>query len=214
MGQVNVTINDKHYRMACDDGEEAHLAGLAERLNESIEALRERFGEIGDQRLTVMAAITFADQAAEAQRRIAHLEHQLSEAENARLAAREPPRDQGSIIVVLATDAPLDHRQLRRVATRAAAGIGRTGSYYGHGSGDIALAFSTAWTVPHAAPTPILEQPVLAEPLLEGLFEAAAEATEQAIVDALFSAETVTGFDGHVRHALVDIAPDWASLPG
>ena len=89
MGQVNVTINDKHYRMACDDGEEAHLAGLAERLNESIEALRERFGEIGDQRLTVMAAITFADQAAEAQRRIAHLEHQLSEAENARLAARE-----------------------------------------------------------------------------------------------------------------------------
>src|SRR3954463_4094444 len=48
MVQVNVTINDKHYRMACDDGEEAHLAGLAERLNASIEALRERFGEIGD----------------------------------------------------------------------------------------------------------------------------------------------------------------------
>jgi cell division protein ZapA len=89
MVQVNVTINDKHYRMACDDGEEAHLAGLAERLNASIEALRERFGEIGDQRLTVMAAITFADQAAEAQRRIAQLEHQLTEAENARLAARE-----------------------------------------------------------------------------------------------------------------------------
>src|SRR4051794_31019211 len=89
MGQVNVTINDKHYRMACDDGQEAHLAGLAERLNASIEALRQRFGEIGDQRLTVMAAITFADQAAEAQRRIAQLEHQLAEAENAQLAARE-----------------------------------------------------------------------------------------------------------------------------
>jgi len=116
--------------------------------------------------------------------------------------------------VVLASDAPLDHRQLRRIATRAAAGIGRTGSYYGHGSGDIALAFSTAWTVPHAARTSILEQPVLAEPLLEGLFEAAAEATEQAIVDALFRAETVTGFEGHVRHALLDLAPDWASLPG
>jgi D-aminopeptidase len=131
-----------------------------------------------------------------------------------RVAAREPPKDQGSIIVVLASDAPLDHRQLRRIATRAAAGIGRTGSYYGHGSGDIALAFSTAWTVPHATLDAVLEQSVLAEPLLEGLFEAAAEATEQAIVDALFSAETVTGFDGHVRHALVDIAPDWASLPG
>jgi D-aminopeptidase len=131
-----------------------------------------------------------------------------------RVAAREPPRDQGSIIVVLASDAPLDHRQLRRLAMRAAAGIGRTGSYYGHGSGDIAVAFSTAWTVPHAARTSILEQPVLAEPLLEGLFEAAAEATEQAIVDALFRAETVTGFEGHVRHALLDLAPDWASLPG
>ena len=129
-----------------------------------------------------------------------------------RVAAREPPRDQGSIIVVMATDAPLDHRQLRRLATRAAAGIGRTGSYYGHGSGDIALAFSTAWTVPHAAPSAVLQQPVLAEPLLEGLFEAAADATEQAILDALFRAETVVGFDGHVRFALQEIAPDWATL--
>ena len=118
-----------------------------------------------------------------------------------RLAARDAcapaQRDQGSIIVVLATDAPLDHRQLRRVATRAAAGIGRTGSYYGHGSGDIALAFSTAATVPHEPPHPVSEMRVLVETGLEPLFEAAAEATEQAIVDALFAAETVTGFAGH-----------------
>ena len=53
---------------------------------------------------------------------------------------------------------------------------------------------------------------MLAEPLLERLFDAAAEATEQAIVDALFSAVTVAGRDGHVRRALLDVAPDWATL--
>ena len=134
-----------------------------------------------------------------------------------RLAGRAQPtatpeRDQGSIIVVLATDAPLDHRQLRRVAMRAAAGIGRTGSYYGHGSGDIALAFSTATTVPHDTPHPVRETLVLVESGLDPLFEAAAEATEQAIVDALLAAETVTGFAGHTRYALADLAPDWREL--
>jgi D-aminopeptidase len=121
-------------------------------------------------------------------------------------------RDQGSIIVVLATDAPLDHRQLRRVATRAAAGIGRTGGYYGHGSGDIALAFSTAATVAHAPREPVATREILDETLLETLFEATAEATEQAILDALFHAQTVTGFRGHTRYALTDIAPDWRDL--
>jgi D-aminopeptidase len=129
-----------------------------------------------------------------------------------RLQQRGTQRDQGSIIVVLATDAPLDHRQLRRVAMRAAAGIGRTGGYYGHGSGDIALAFSTASTVAHAPAEPVATRAVLAEALLETLFEATAEATEQAILDALFQAETVTGFRGHTRYALTDIAPDWRDL--
>jgi len=129
-----------------------------------------------------------------------------------RLAGMAPQRDQGSIIVLLATDAPLDHRQLRRVATRAAAGIGRTGSYYGHGSGDIALAFSTAQTVPHEPSAHTLTRTVLAEPLLEALFDAAAEATEAAIVDALFAATTVTGYAGHIRYALTEIAPDWAEI--
>jgi D-aminopeptidase len=128
-----------------------------------------------------------------------------------RTANPVPPRDQGSIIVIVATDAPLDHRQLRRVAMRVAAGIGRTGSYYGHGSGDIALAFSTAATIPHQAP-PLLSCRMLSEPLLETLFEATAEATEAAIVDALFEATTVTGFRGHVRYALTELAPDWESL--
>jgi D-aminopeptidase len=129
-----------------------------------------------------------------------------------RLATQHPQRDHGSVIVVLATEAPLDHRQLRRVAMRAAAGIGRTGSYYGHGSGDIALAFSTAYTIPHAPATTVLSREVLIEPLLEGLFDAAAEVTETAIVDALFAATTVTGFEGHTRYALRDVAPDWAEI--
>ena len=128
-----------------------------------------------------------------------------------RLASPAPQRDSGSIIVILATDAPLDHRQLRRVATRAGAGIARTGSFYGHGSGDIALAFSTAQTVAHEGPSVQAFQ-TLTEPLLDPLFEAAAEATEQAIVDALWSAETVTGFRDHVRRALIEVAPDWTAL--
>lgn len=132
----------------------------------------------------------------------------------ARAAADLATRDQGSIIVVLATDAPVDHRQLRRIATRAAAGIGRTGSYYGHGSGDIALAFSTAATVPHYSPPPAHVTRALVETDLEALFEAAAEATEHAIADALLSATTVTGYAGHTRYALADIAPDWADLVG
>jgi D-aminopeptidase len=129
-----------------------------------------------------------------------------------RLEGNPPQHDRGSVIVVLATGAPLDHRQLRRVAMRAAAGIGRTGSYYGHGSGDIAVAFSTAAIVPHESREPVQMRPALTEPLLESLLDAAAEATEQAIVDALFAATTVRGFMGHVRYALPDVAPDWATL--
>ncbi|HZP21299.1 MAG TPA: cell division protein ZapA [Bauldia sp.] len=78
MAQVNITISGKTYRMACDDGQEPHLLALGEKLNSTIEQLRERFGEIGDQRLTVMAAITMADQHSEAERRIEEAEGQVS----------------------------------------------------------------------------------------------------------------------------------------
>jgi len=123
-----------------------------------------------------------------------------------------PQEDQGSVIVVLAIDAPLDHRQLRRVALRGAAGIARTGSYFGHGSGDIVVAFSTAERVPHVAVGTVQSRRCLVETELEPLFRAAADVTEQAILDALFSATTVTGFAGHKRVALSEIAPDWATL--
>jgi len=126
--------------------------------------------------------------------------------------AEEPGPERGSIIVLLATDAPLDARQLTRVARRAAAGLARTGSNYGHGSGDIALAFSTAWRVPQQADEPIPVVALLHETALDGFFQAAAEATEQAILHALFAATSVSGRDGRKRHALTDLAPDWRAL--
>ena len=128
-----------------------------------------------------------------------------------RVAAKQT-MEQGSVIVVLATDAPVDARQLRRIAFRASAGIGRTGGVFGHGSGDIAIAFSTSSRVAEGVTPAIAMRPTLAEPLLDPLFDATAESTEQAIVDALFSATTVVGHDGHVRHAFVDVAPDWEAL--
>jgi D-aminopeptidase len=132
------------------------------------------------------------------------------------LAARKahrasPEPEKGSIIMLIAVDAPLDARRLRRVSMRAAAGLARTGSVYGHGSGDIALAFSTAYTLAHDAPTHTLP-PLLADSQLDSLFQACADSVEQAILDALWSASTVQGRDGHVRLALREAAPDLPNL--
>ena len=116
--------------------------------------------------------------------------------------------EHGSIIVVLATDAPLDARQLRRLALRAAPGIARTGSNFGHGSGDIVVAFSTARTLARTAPG-TAERHRTADDALDSLFDAAADATEQSIIHALFAAETVEGRAGHVREAITARMPDW-----
>jgi cell division protein ZapA len=89
MGQVNVTISGKTYRMACDDGQEEHLESLGRQLGETIEILRGQFGEIGDQRLTVMAAITLADRYSEAERRVVQLEAEVTGLEEARAAIAE-----------------------------------------------------------------------------------------------------------------------------
>ncbi|TBW35921.1 cell division protein ZapA [Siculibacillus lacustris] len=74
MSQVSVTINGRVYRMACEDGQEAHLQGLAQKLDDLIHTLRGSFGEIGDQRLTVMAAVMTMDEQDELQRKIRSLE--------------------------------------------------------------------------------------------------------------------------------------------
>ncbi|AEK60428.1 P1 family peptidase [Collimonas fungivorans] len=114
--------------------------------------------------------------------------------------------EMGSIIMIIATDAPLDARQLGRLATRCGIGLGRTGSIYGHGSGDLALAFSTAQTVPHRSDSALRQSACLHDNLLDPLFEAVVDSTEQAIVNALFAAESVSGRDGHRRLSLRDAA--------
>lgn len=93
MAQVNVTISGKTYRMACEDGQEDHLTGMAAKLNASIEQLRQRFGEIGDQRLTVMAAITMADRQSETERRLRQVEAEIASLEEARAAVVEREAD-------------------------------------------------------------------------------------------------------------------------
>ncbi|POF31129.1 cell division protein ZapA [Roseibium marinum] len=80
MAQITVTINGKSFRMACDDGEEDRLMGLSKRFDGWITELRGAFGEIGDQRLTVMAGIMATDQLSELEKKIAGLEEELSEA--------------------------------------------------------------------------------------------------------------------------------------
>ena len=122
-----------------------------------------------------------------------------------RPAKRGDDPEKGSIIMLLATDAPLDARQLRRLALRAGAGLARTGSVFGHGSGDIALAFSTAYTLPHLPERPMPALAMLHETRLDPLFHAAADATEQAIIHALWHAEPVRGRDGHKRCTLREI---------
>ncbi len=91
MAQVAVTINGRTYRMACDDGEEERLIGLGKRFDSCINQLRSSFGEIGDQRLTVMAGVMVIDQLSELERKTQGLAAELAalKAENARLAASE-----------------------------------------------------------------------------------------------------------------------------
>lgn len=119
----------------------------------------------------------------------------------------------GSIMIILATDAPVDSRQLGRIAHRVPVGLGRTGSYLSHGSGDFVIAFSTAnpmattWSVGDAGAPPrdaVRTVQTLAEEsaALDTLFRATAEAVEEAVVNALFAAEAVVGRDGHRREAL------------
>ena len=129
-----------------------------------------------------------------------------------RLKSSTPTSEKGSIIMVLATDAPLDTLQLGRLAKRCGNGLARTGSNFGHGSGDIALAFSTANRLPWPEPATPLTLSRLPDTQLDPLFQSAAEATEQAIIHALFHAETLCGRDDHLRPCLLDILPDWASL--
>jgi D-aminopeptidase len=115
--------------------------------------------------------------------------------------ARRGGDDAGSIIIVVATDAPLLPHQMKRLARRASHGLARTGSLSGNGSGDIFIAFSTA--NPQAGETKhTVNVTMLPNDEMDGIFLATVEATEEAIVNAMVGAETMTGFEGHKVMAL------------
>lgn len=109
---------------------------------------------------------------------------------------------EGSICIVIATDAPLNSLQLTRLAKRAALGLARTGSIAQHQSGDFILAFSTARRLTRREESTVVNRPEVSYGFINPLFQAAAEATEESVLNALFSADTVAGRDGHVAHAL------------
>ncbi len=113
-----------------------------------------------------------------------------------------PGQSEGSIIIVVATDAPLDGRQLTRLAKRAALGLARTGSTAQHGSGDFILAFSTGNIIPHYPQEPTYNMTHLADTHLNPMITATVEATEEAILNALSMATTVVGRDGHRVEAI------------
>ena len=121
-----------------------------------------------------------------------------------RLAKMEPARDTGSIIIVLATDIPLNERQLKRVAKRSMIALGRVGSYCGNGSGDIAIAFTTANNQPHTSEQKILPMRMFHDDAIDCVFESAVEAVEEAIVCSLYHAPTTVGREGRSYMGLQD----------
>jgi D-aminopeptidase len=113
-----------------------------------------------------------------------------------------PGQGEGSIIVIIATDAPLDGRQLARLAKRAVLGLARTGSTSRHGSGDFIVAFSTSNVIPHYPKERTYTLTHFADTHLNPLITATVEATEEAILNALTMATTVVGRDGHRVEAI------------
>jgi D-aminopeptidase len=109
-------------------------------------------------------------------------------------APEAPP---GSVLVILATDAPLESRQLTRIAKRGALGLARVGGSAANGSGDFILAFSTANRVPHQATEPLEQVTLLRDDALSPLFQAAVEAVAEAVTNSLFAATSVIGRDGN-----------------
>ena len=110
----------------------------------------------------------------------------------------------GSCLIVVATDAPLEVRNLKRLAKRAILGMARTGSFNSNGSGDYVIAFSTAshLRIPHQSSSPTMQNEVLRNDRISPLFLAVVEATEEAILNSIFKSSAMEGFKGHKVEAL------------
>lgn len=109
---------------------------------------------------------------------------------------------EGSIVIVVGTNAPLCNRQLKRLGKRAMSGLARTGTISSHGSGDIVVTFCTAHQIPHDTEARVLNLSQVPDEHIDELFLATVEATEEAIANALFLAETMTGRDGNTLYEL------------
>lgn len=112
--------------------------------------------------------------------------------------------DKGSVIVILATGIPLCERQLKRICKRAVAGLSRTGSQIGNGSGEIVLAFSTANRIPHYLNEDITTFSRLHEDNMNMVFRAVVETVEESVLSSMLHSEPVTGRDGHKRESLAE----------
>lgn len=123
-----------------------------------------------------------------------------------KLSSIEPAvTDKGSIMIILATDLPVTDRQLKRVCRRAPVGLARCGSFFGHGSGDIVIGFTTANRVETGKEPAVCSMEVLKEELLDQVFHAAAQSVEEAVLNSLAMASTVTGYDGTKKYSLTDV---------
>lgn len=122
-----------------------------------------------------------------------------------RLEASDKAQEKGSVIIVLATDVPLEHRQLNRVVKRAGTGLAKLGSFWGHGSGDIAIGFTTANTIDHDSKDDLLDWRILNESRIDLLFRAAAEATQEAVLNSMLAADRFVGRGGKIRPSLADV---------
>ena len=127
MSQVNVTINGRQFRMACEDGQEDHVTDLARDLDARIEGLRAKFGEIGDTRLTVMAALTVADELAGMGLRVKRLEQELAALQDARVSAADRSKTaQAAVAAALAAAAERVENVTRKL-NRTIGGSGAVG---------------------------------------------------------------------------------------
>jgi cell division protein ZapA len=123
MAQVTVTINGRQFRMACEDGQENHLQRLAADLDRRIEQLRKNFGEIGDTRLTVMAALTVADELGETSAKLRQMEQELAVLQDARIASAEHAKaTQAAVAAALNSAAERIERITRRLNQTASEG--------------------------------------------------------------------------------------------
>lgn len=115
--------------------------------------------------------------------------------------------DRGSIMMIVATDLPVDSRQLKRIIRRCAHGLARTGGYSGNGSGEVMIGFTTANRVPHEGVT-FVESRVIRDGLLDDAFRACMEATEEAVLNSMAAASPVQGRDGIFYHSLTEYLDD------